>query len=38
MALEQELETYFKNLARLLDQKGKFVLIHHEDVIAVYDT
>jgi hypothetical protein len=38
MALEQELETYRANLPRLLENEGKFVLIHGDAVIDVYGT
>jgi hypothetical protein len=37
MALEREIEAYRKNLSELLAHKGRFVLIHHEDVIGIFD-
>jgi hypothetical protein len=38
MALERELETYRKNLPGLLADKGKFVVIHGEEVLGVRAT
>lgn len=38
MALERELATYERLLPTLLDQEGKFVLIHDETLDGVYDT
>jgi aromatic ring-cleaving dioxygenase len=38
MALEKELATYERLLPTLLDQEGKFVLIHDETLDGVYDT
>jgi hypothetical protein len=38
MALEQELATYTSKLSELVAHEGKFVLIHGEDVVDVYDT
>ncbi len=40
MALEKELDTYRARLPELLGQghKGKFVLIHHEEVGGVWPT
>lgn len=38
MALELELKTYADHLANLLPNEGKFVLIHGDEVIDVYDT
>ena len=36
MALEQELETYRCELTGLLEQEGKFVLIHQSEVAGVF--
>jgi hypothetical protein len=36
MALEKEIETYNRELARLTDQEGKFVVIQGDAVIGVY--
>ncbi len=38
MALEKELKTYHRNLPDLLDRAGKYVVIHEESVIGVYDS
>lgn len=38
MALEKELETYGRELQRLLPSAGKFVLIKDDQVMDVYDT
>jgi hypothetical protein len=38
MALERELETYKLNRDRLLDQLGKFVVIHADKVAGIWDT
>lgn len=38
MALEIEMDTYRKNLSNLLGQEGKFVLIHRDQIIGVYDS
>jgi hypothetical protein len=38
MVLEREREVYQKNLPGLLQHKGKFVLIHGDDIIGIYDT
>jgi hypothetical protein len=36
--LEKELLTYTQKLPSLLAQQGKYVLIHGEDIIGVYDS
>jgi hypothetical protein len=36
--LEKELETYKKELQTLLQNAGKFVLIHEDKVAGVWDT
>ena len=39
MALEKELETYGRELPRLLrEHAGKFVLVHGDEVAGVFDT
>jgi hypothetical protein len=38
MALEKELETYHRELAKLLVHEGKYVLIHGESVAGLFDT
>lgn len=38
MALEKETQTYERELANLLQQEGKFALIHEDEVGGVYDT
>ena len=38
LALEQELQTYKRELANLLPQQGKFVLIQDDKVIDVFGT
>jgi len=40
VALERELETYLKERPRLLaeGQAGRFVVIHGNEVLGVYDT
>ncbi len=38
MALERELQTYQQRLPELLQNEGKFVLIHGDDVVDVYGT
>jgi hypothetical protein len=38
MALERELDTYRRELPRLLQDEGKFVLVHGDEVAGVYDT
>jgi hypothetical protein len=38
MALEKELATYRTKLPELLSDEGKFVLIHGDDVVAIYGT
>jgi hypothetical protein len=38
MALERELETYRRELPRLLQHEGKFALVHGNDMADVYDT
>jgi hypothetical protein len=37
MALEREIETYRRKLPELLAQKGKYVVIHAEEVIGIFD-
>jgi hypothetical protein len=37
MALEREIETYRHKLPELLANKGKFVVIHGEEVIGIFD-
>lgn len=36
MALEEEVKTYERELANLLADSGKFVLIHKDSVIGVF--
>jgi hypothetical protein len=36
--LEKELLAYTQKLPSLIGQQGKYVLIHSEDVIGIYDT
>jgi hypothetical protein len=36
MALEKELETYHKNLPRLLPEAGRFVVICGDEIAGVY--
>lgn len=36
MALEKEIETYNRELPNLLEQQGKFVVIHENDVVGVF--
>ncbi len=38
MSLDQETQTYQRELSRLLQEEGKFALVHGEQVIGVYDT
>lgn len=38
MALEQELQTYYRELPNLREQEGEFILIHHRTVAGVWDT
>ena len=38
MPLEQEVETYQRELPKLLDQAGQFVLIHGKDVAGFFET
>jgi hypothetical protein len=38
MPLEKELETYNRKLPELLDEEGKFVLIHGNEVAGVWHT
>ncbi len=38
MALEQENETYNNELAVLLGNEGKFVLIKGDEVVGIFDT
>lgn len=37
MSLEKELETYRENLGELEQHEGKFVLIHGDDVVDIFD-
>jgi hypothetical protein len=37
MALEKEIETYRRKLPELLAQKGKYVVIHHDEVVGIFD-
>jgi hypothetical protein len=37
MALEREIETYRRKLPELLADKGKFVVIHGEELIGIFD-
>jgi hypothetical protein len=37
MALEREIETYRRKLPELLVQKGKYVVIHHDEVVGTFD-
>lgn len=36
MALEKEIQTYDRELPSLLDNMGKFVLIHGDDVVDIF--
>ncbi len=38
MALEQEQKTYEQNVESLKGQEGKFVLIHGDQIVGVFDT
>jgi hypothetical protein len=38
MPLEKELETYKNNLADLAQHEGKFVLIHGDKVVDIFDS
>jgi hypothetical protein len=38
MALEKEIGTYNRELAKLSDQEGKFVVIQSDAVIGIYDS
>jgi hypothetical protein len=38
MALEKERQTYQRELPNLLPSEGKYVLIHGDGVVGVYDT
>ena len=38
MALEKEIETYTRKLPELLRDKGKFVVIHGEEVVGIRDS
>lgn len=38
MALEKELNTYRSKLQELKANEGKFVLIHGDEVVEIYDT
>jgi hypothetical protein len=38
MVLEREMETYRRELPSLLDRQGKWVVIHGDKVIGVWDT
>jgi hypothetical protein len=37
-ALQKELATYRENLKSLLDNEGKFVLIHDSQIAGIFDT
>jgi hypothetical protein len=37
MALEREIETYRRKLPELLGRKGKYVVIHGEEIIGTFD-
>src|SRR5437763_7430696 len=37
MALEKEIETYRRKLPELLANKGKYVVIHQDKVLGVFD-
>jgi hypothetical protein len=37
MALEREIETYRRKLPELLADKGKYVVIHHDELVGVFD-
>jgi hypothetical protein len=37
MALEREIQFCWKDLPELLANEGKYVLIHHEEVVGVFD-
>src|SRR4051794_2077802 len=37
MALEREIETYRRKLSGLLAEKGKYVVIHGEDIVGTFD-
>lgn len=37
MTLEREIETYRRKLPELLADKGKFVVIHGEEVAGIFD-
>src|SRR5438094_182914 len=37
MALEQEIETYRRKLPELLAHKGKYVVIHQDEVVGTFD-
>ena len=38
MPLEQEKKTYQEKLSELLEERGKFVLIHGDDVVEIFGT
>jgi hypothetical protein len=38
MALENEIETYHRKLPELLPDKGKYVVIHGDEVVGIRDT
>ena len=38
MALEKEMETYNTRREELLQHEGKFVVIHGDEVVGIYDT
>ena len=38
MALEREMETYRRELPKLREHAGKFVLIHGDEVAGIWDT
>jgi len=37
MVLEREIKTYHDKLTELLPHKGKFVVIHGEQVVGIFD-
>ncbi len=37
MTLEREIATYHRKLPELLADQGKFVIIHGEDIIGIFD-
>jgi hypothetical protein len=37
MALEREIETYRRKLPELLANKGKYIVIHGEEILGIFD-